>query len=123
MESKTKFKSGVSLYLTMMVLSLVLGLALSLNTLLLTQIRGLRNIGNSIIAFSATETGIEMALYNIKINPDDEGPWNGTLLNDAEYNVTYFNPGEGNCPSEALNYCLESIGTHKDVKRGIRITR
>ncbi|MBU4350784.1 hypothetical protein L6250_00230 [Candidatus Parcubacteria bacterium] len=122
MKPTTKFKSGVSLYLTIMILSLVLGLAFSLNTLLLTQTKSLRNIGNSVIAFAATETGIERALYDIKTTAGT-GPWTGTLSNNAVYSVKKLNPGVNGCPSAALSYCLESIGTYKDVKRGIRIAR
>ena len=113
---------GVSLYLTMMILSLILGLAFSLNTLLLTQIKSLRNIGDSVIAFYATETGIERALYSIKTEAGT-GPWTETLSNNASYSVNLLNPGNGGCPTAALSYCLESIGTYKDVKRGIRIVR
>lgn len=123
MKPKTKSKPGVSLYLTIMVLSLILGLAFSLNTLLLIQTRSLRNIGNSVIAFAATETGIEKALYDIKTT-GSAGPWIGTLtINNASYSVRYFGSGVGGCPATASNYCLESIGTYKDVKRGIRIAR
>ena len=114
---------GVSLYLTMMILSLILGLAFSLNTLLLTQIRSLRNIGDSVIAFYATETGIEKALYGLSLDPPESGPWTETLSNNASYSVNLLNPGIGNCPASVLSYCLESIGTYKNVKRGIRITR
>jgi len=119
---RIKFKSGVSLYLTIMILSLILSIAFSLNTLLLTQIRSLRNIGNSVIAFAATETGIERALYNIKV-ADGPGPWTGTLSNNATYSVRRLAPGATGCPATVLNYCLESIGTYEDVKRGIRIAR
>ena len=120
--SKQKFNRGVSLYLTMMILSLIFGLAFSLNTLLLTQIKSLRNIGDSVIAFYATETGIERALYSIKTEAGT-GPWTETLSNSASYSVNLLNPGNGGCPTVALSYCLESIGTYKDVKRGIRIAR
>jgi hypothetical protein len=119
---KSKQKKGVSLYLTVMILSLILGLAFSLNTLLLTQTKSLRNIGNSVIAFYATETGIEKALYSIKTGAG-AGSWTETLSNTATYSVNRLNPGSGGCSSAALNYCLESIGTYKDVKRGIRVTR
>ena len=118
---RQKFNQGISLYLTVMILSLILGLAFSLNTLLLTQTKSLRNIGSSVIAFQATETGIEKALYSIK-TAAGTGPWTETLSNQATYSVNLLNPGDEGCLT-AVSYCLESIGTYKDVKRGIRIAR
>lgn len=119
---KRQKKEGISLYLTVMILSLILGLAFSLNTLLLTQTKSLRNIGDSVIAFDATETGIEKALYSMKTGAGS-GPWTETLSNHAVYSVILLSPGNGGCPATTLSYCLESIGTYKDVKRGIRIAR
>ncbi|MDP3093710.1 MAG: hypothetical protein Q8N16_03005 [bacterium] len=113
-----KFSRGVSLYLTVMILALVLSVALGSSILLTSQIKSLRNIGNSVAAFYAAETGIERSLYAL-VNGSTQTRWE-EQLNGASYGVDYLSPGL-DCPG--LNYCLKSIGAYKDVKRGIRIVR
>lgn len=59
------FKSsqkGVSLFLTIMILSVILSVVLGLTTILISQIRTVREMGNSTIAFYAANTGIEKVL-------------------------------------------------------------
>jgi len=122
MKGQKRYNQGMSLYLTMMILSLILGLAFAVNTLLMTRTKSLRDIGNSVVAFTATETGIERALYGME-KEAEIGPWTETLSNGASYSAKFLNPGEGSCPIVTLSYCIESIGAYKDVKRGIRIVR
>ena len=116
--TNNKFCRGVSLYLTVMILALILSVALGSSLLLAGQIKSLRNIGNSVVAFYAAETGIERSLYALS-KESIETQWQGQL-NGASYQVGYLSPGP-DC--SALNYCLKSIGAYKDVKRGIRVSR
>ena len=109
---------GVSLYLTVMILALVLSVALGSSLLLAGQIKSLRDMGNSVNAFYAAETGIERSLYAL-IWESTQTQWQ-EQLNGASYQVDYLSPGP-DC--SVLNYCLKSIGLYKDVKRGIRVSR
>jgi hypothetical protein len=109
---------GVSLYLTVMILALVLSVALGSSLLLAGQIKSLRDMGNSVNAFYAAETGIERSLYALSWG-STETQWQ-EQLNGASYTVSYLSPGS-DC--SALNYCLKSVGLYKDVRRGIRVSR
>lgn len=116
---------GLALYLTIMVMALILVIALGTAGLLVSQIRMVRDMGDSVLAFYATETGIEKALY--RLSQGDLCPpicqWQETLSNGASYTATFENRNEEGCPATVLNYCLKSIGVYNSIRRGIRVAR
>ncbi|MDP2930576.1 MAG: hypothetical protein Q8N56_03165 [bacterium] len=115
-------QKGIALYLTIMVTGLIMVIAFSMVGVFVSQLGTLRDIGNSVLAFCAAETGAERALYGL--SKGETGPqWQEELSNGASFTVIIQNPGEGDCPSSILNYCLKSIGVYKEVRRGLRITR
>lgn len=56
-------EKGISLYYAVVITSLLLAMALGLGTILISQIKGLKEMGNSTIAFFAADSGIEKILY------------------------------------------------------------
>jgi hypothetical protein len=58
-----KSEKGVSLIITFFIMIIVLSVVLSVSILLCGQLKLLRNIGNSVIAFYAADSGIEKVLY------------------------------------------------------------
>ena len=56
-------QKGVSLYYAVVITSILLAIALGLGTILISQIRGLKEMGDSVIAFFAADTGMEKILY------------------------------------------------------------
>lgn len=54
---------GVSLIITFFILVIILAVILSVSIILYSQIKIIRNIGDSVVAFYAAETGIEKTLY------------------------------------------------------------
>lgn len=123
--TKTKLQrlnQGVTLYLTVMMITLILTISFSLTALFLAQAKFLRDIGYSVPAFYAAETGIERALYDS--SQGGMGPtWSETLDNTASYTVSYLSPGQSGCPETVVAYCLKSISSYRGVRRGIRILR
>jgi len=113
-------QKGASLYLTLMILTVISALAINLGTLFISQIRGLQDIGDSVLAYYAAETGIEKALFS-QLPPGSEDQQ--VLENQASYHLWVFAPGEGDCPAQVLNYCIKSIGQYRDVRRGLRVVR
>lgn len=114
--SNTKFlisNKGVSLYLAIIIMVLLLAMALGINAILLGQLKMIRGMGDSVIAFFAADTGIERALY-------EERSVSGELDNGARYEAQFL-AGGGQC--DAPNYCLKSIGTFKETKRAIEVAR
>lgn len=108
-----KTNRGMSLFLAVIIMSMLLAIALGISTILLSQIKMVRGIGDSVVAFFAADTGIENALYV-------QGSVSATLDNGASYSVSLAPPGPG-CP--ASYYCLKSVGVFKGTKRAIEITR
>jgi len=127
---------GVAIYLTFWIMSLLLGIALGISSILITQIGILRGIGESVVAFSATDAGIEHVLFldttecgDIEDIPErveclkDAVPTSPiTLANGATYELIVEAELEGRCP-EGFNYCARSLGVYKSAQRAIRVAR
>lgn len=125
-------QAGVSLYMTFMIMTLLLGIGLGMSTLLLGRLDTLKGIGHSVLAFYATDAGIDRVLYIDQKDCADElnrldclhtavDPLGTqTLSNGAEYTLTLESPG-GACT--ASTYCVKSVGTYQQARRAVRITR
>lgn len=136
-------ETGVSLYIAFMIMTVLLGMALGVSTLLISEIGFLKGIGNSVFAFYATDTGVERALYldtTLCAQEEEEDrascledefdsvgaspPGSIQLSNGASYQLTAEAPGEGNCPGSAgYSYCVKSAGTFEEAARAVRIGR
>lgn len=115
-------QKGISLYLVIMILSLLFGVSLGLSSLLVAQFKMIRGIEESVIAFYAADTGIEKTLFNI-VSSDF-----GSLSNSATYTIeTKCSQDFTACPEgfevdndcEAFRYCIRSEGKFKTTKRAI----
>lgn len=105
------------MYLALMVMTIMLGIALGLSTIFIGEIKTMKQIGNSIIALGAADAGIE-AILLIRNNPVNI-PETG-LSNGATYQVIVQNGGVGDCPAED-NFCIKSIGSYLGTRRAIEI--
>ncbi|MDO8654853.1 MAG: hypothetical protein Q7R48_00245 [bacterium] len=134
-----KSQRGVSLYIAFMVLALLLSLALGISTILISQIKILRGVGYSVLAFAAAETGVERVLEidasscidsetieeRITCIRDAVNALPGSeleLSNGATFQVTIEAAGEGGCPV-SKNYCIRSAGLYLEARRSIRAGR
>jgi len=131
---KSKVKSqksrGVSLYLAFMIMTVLLALALGINAILFGQIKMVRGMGNSVIAFYAADTGIERVLKEGVLAepcPDCYLDLNNNGFQDEEdsaYRVRIIPAGQPGCPSPPASYnCIKSVGIFKETKRAIEISR
>jgi len=59
-------RQGISLFLSIIILAILLAISLGMSTILLSQMRMISGIGNSVIAFYAADTGAEKVLYEDK---------------------------------------------------------
>ena len=136
-KSKIKDERGEALYLALMVMGVLLALALGISAILLSQTKVIKEMGNSVIAFYAANTGIERVLYidrsicssyeliadrvNCLKNEVSNIPSGDLKLdNGAQYELVVDAGGEGTCPS-GKTYCVKSSGIYKETKRAIRI--
>lgn len=134
-----KSQKGVSLYLTILIMSVLLGVGLGISTLLIRQIRMIKGVGDSVVAFYAADSGIEKAMYALYKGgysgpPDPYGPGDINFsenldISDPSYTYTVqgYSPSsdpDSKCPS-SLNdyYCIQSVGTYKEVRRAIEVAR
>ena len=112
-------EKGVSIYLVILISTFILAVALGLSTILISRIKVGREIGYSVIAFYAGDTGIERILYDIrKLNYVCNSPpctrYSSVPLNSASYTVTITSWS----PSVRIN----STGKYQSVRRAIEIS-
>jgi hypothetical protein len=115
-------EKGVSIYLALMIMTILLAIVFGLSAISLGQIKTIRGMGNSVAAFYAAETGIERALYTSGCDSTcslfgDLDLGNGNI---SHYDVSGIAPG-ADCSGS--NYCLVSIGSFNQTRRAIQISR
>jgi Tfp pilus assembly protein PilX len=113
-----KKQQGITLYLSLIIMVILLSLALGINSIFLGQTKIVQDIGESVFAFVAAETGIERELYE---NNTTTVSYSGSL-GASSYTVQVIAPGSGNCPVSSNN-CIKSVGTYKITNRAIYIKR
>lgn len=127
MEHKKEGKNekGVSLLLSVIIMAILLAIVFGLGTILLSQSRQIREMGDSVVAIFAADTGIEEALYRL------QPTFSGTV-GQARYEVTAkCRSSYSDCPNgfekdvdcSAPYICIKSIGEFKNVKRAIEAGR
>lgn len=144
-------EKGISLYITLILTSIILAVGLGMSLILLGQLRMTKEIGDSLKAFYAADAGIEHALsleYDDMWNYGDiDYLKNGlTDIFGTEYGyeveITCCEEGEPSCKlsaalacpdplspeDECTNtgagyFCYKSKGTYKGVTRAIEIKR
>jgi len=124
---------GISLYISMAIMTILLAIVLGVSTILLGQVRMFREMGDSVIAFYAADTGIEQELreknYLIR-----SGAYSNCLdLNGGGCALA----GAGDClidgvidPGDAcykVDYTVspsnvKSIGVFKKTQRAVEVT-
>ena len=100
---RKKLEEGVSLYLAIIIMSILLAIVLGVSAILYSQLRITNEVGSSVVAFYAADSGIERAMY-------DEN--NCLLVTDIRHCGSFYrsNPcsgdgnGDGFCDGVAKNY-------------------
>lgn len=110
-------EKGVSLYLSVIIMTVLLAIALGTSSIFLGQVDIMRDLGYSVIAFYAADAGIEMILMD-RNSPSDVPET--ALSNGATYQVFVEPTGSGGCL--ASYFCIKSIGSYKETSRAIEIT-
>ena len=121
-------QKGVSLYLAIVIMSILSVVALGLIVLSISGIKMVKGLENSVMSFYAANTGIERMLMERDTPTTTTDYYSGYLdLNDngasdpnedSFYDVTVTMAGL-NC--DADNYCVKSIGAYRDTKRVIEV--
>lgn len=121
--SNKNFQKGSALYLAVVILSIALSITLGMGTILILQMRAIRDTFYSTNAYYVAETGIEQGIFlsnydcfiNNQCDPTkvgDDGKFEGEI-NDSKYSVEITD--EETEEGETILY--KSIGDYKGAKR------
>ncbi|MFH1180981.1 MAG: pilus assembly PilX N-terminal domain-containing protein [bacterium] len=99
---------GSSLFLALMIMSLLLAVVLGVNAILMGQLKSIKNIGESVAAFYAADAGIEEILINQSSSCSEASPC--LLENGASYYLNILAPGR-----------IQSVGQFSNTKRALEI--
>jgi hypothetical protein len=110
------FKRGVSLYLALIIMFILIAIGLGVSLIIVSQMKMMKGMGDSVVAFYAADTGIEHALYNKRVK-GGTGNVSGNLDANTSYSVT-SNTETGTWDSVG-NF---KVGISPGVKRSIEIT-
>ena len=116
---KNNFQSerGVSILLSVMILSVILSVALGSSDIAIRQVQSMEGIGDSVVAFYAADHGIEQVMVMTTPISISESPLGD---NGVVYEVTVIDSSDPDC--DADNYCITSVGSYRDAKRAIQST-
>ena len=110
------------MYFSLIVLTVILGIVLGLSSFVMLQIRMVRGMGNSVVAFHAANSGIERGLDIIKRRGIISHSETSTIILTPEENVTYqltIDPPGARC--NRLHYCIRSNGIYRETTRAIEV--
>ena len=105
-------QKGVSLYLSLIIMFILIAIGLGVSLIIVSQMKMIRGMGDSVVAFYAADTGIERALYEKRVAGATEDFTIPDTVGNASYTVNY---------TQATGVA-QSFGTFKGVKRAIEIT-
>ena len=117
-------QKGSSLLFTILIMSFVMGISFGVSYILFQEIKIMRDIGNSVVAFYAAESGIEKLMMNqanLQQGDIDSGCFDNPHSNIC-YETTVYAPGDNGCPEiDNLDFCLQSVGNYGGTKRAIQL--
>lgn len=118
-------EKGISLYIAFVIVAILLVIGFGMSVILISQIKMLRGMGDSVVAFYAANTGIERALFEINQGAGVGEKFEGLLENQCQYVAEIISPDHPDCSADF--YCIKSTGIYQsgegEVKRAIWVTR
>jgi len=117
LQNRKKQKKGIILYLTILILGLLFAIGIGLSLIVFTQIKMTREIGYSVNALCAADSGVEIALYGLYQEGWSLGTSTSGLVDNASYTVEIF--ASSSCATGTQYYCIKSQGEFKDIFRNV----
>lgn len=102
-------QKAVSLYLALIIMFILIAIGLGVSLIIVSQMKMIRGMGDSVVAFYAADTGIERTLYETRAQGSTKVEFSGSL-GIADYKAT------------KVGNKWQSVGTSKGVKRAIEIS-
>lgn len=120
---KEKGQQGVSLYMTIILMAILLAMVLGVTSIIMNGLDIAKGVTDSVKAFHAADTGIENALYQIRIesncacscsSPDKcDFSWG-----DSEWYCSFTNY---DCILDPPSVLIKSRGVYHDSQRTIEV--
>jgi len=115
---------GTILYFAILILSIIFTISIGLSLIIFGRMKMQREIGYSVIALCAADTGVERALYaiykgNALATKGSSVTFSGNLDNGSSYTVNIYDRYTGQCQTSVQYYCIQSRGDFKGVTRAI----
>ncbi|MGB3988132.1 MAG: pilus assembly PilX N-terminal domain-containing protein [Minisyncoccales bacterium] len=127
-------KKGSAIYFALIVLTIILGIILGLSHILISQIKMVRGMEYSTVAFYAADSGVEEALILLQQYFQNDLPYYGDPSNPKVINLngkeaTYYitikggsrAPGGPHDGCDKEYYCIISEGEYQGIKRAIEV--
>lgn len=120
---KKQKEKGVSLYMTIVLMAVLLAMVLGVTAIIMNGLNIAKGVSDSVKAFHAADTGIENALYKIRIEGDDSPICNSPNVcdygwGDAQWYST-FTKYECNLASSTIS--IQSKGIYHASQRTIEV--
>ncbi|MCD6270342.1 hypothetical protein J7J23_01005 [bacterium] len=109
-------KKGVSLYLVVLILCFSTVIFLTLTSIVVSQVKMVFTISDSIISFYGADTGAERALYNIR-QKNNYNSFNGNI-GLASYDV---NISTSTVPGPMTEVQIISGGNYRNTRRTVQL--
>jgi len=112
-------ENGVVLILTVIIISAVMLIASMIANIVITQMQLVEDIGSSVSAIYAADSGVECQLYNIRHGKSVD-------CNSADNpggNIVMFNGASVKTSADGIppNYTVKSLGSFRSVKRQFQV--
>jgi len=111
-------EKGTILYFAILILSVIFTIASYLSLIILGQLQLQREIGHSVIALCAADTGIERAMYAIYKENNISFSTSSQLENGATFQVN-VSTSSSQCATPIRYYCIKSLGSYGKTNRKI----
>lgn len=109
--TKNNKENGITLFLTMIILSIVILISVLIANIVIVQLRLAKDIDDSQAAVYAADSGVEWQLYQIKKGVSVSSP---VMSNGAVVETTVT----GTAP----NFTIKSLGSYQSVKRQFEVS-
>jgi Tfp pilus assembly protein PilX len=121
MIKKTNKKRGSILYFSLLVLTITSLVVLGLSSITILQIRMSRGMKNSAVAFYASDSGVEEALFQIK--SDTYSSISGAIPFNSESSAYDVIVERGAFCGTGISYCIKSTGSYGGPTRIIEFEK
>jgi hypothetical protein len=136
-ESIKKKQRGVSVYLALMIMIILLAIGLGISTIIVSQMKMIKGMEDSVVALYAADSGVEKVLYDDKIcrllsgcagrgcideTNCDDGISGGSIPETIIGNINGANVKyQATFSDGALD--ITSVGIYRETRRAIEVIR